>query len=101
MRGQGVAAAGLLLGPAPPQQLGHTYDERRPDPAPPPRTEISGNDQSFVETGDDAYRLSFVWKDTTAPCWSNQEYQVQHRTFVGRWHGTPAAPYDGDVRTTA
>ena len=75
----------------------YTYDERRPDPAPPPRTEISGNDQSFVETGDDAYRLSFVWKNTAAPCWTNLEYQVQHRTFVGRWHGTPADPYDGDV----
>lgn len=74
--------------------------DRRPGPAAPPKTEIRSNEQTFVETGDDAYRLSFVWRDTTAPCWTNLEYQVQHRTYVGGWGGTPRAPYDGDILDT-
>ena len=60
---------------------------RMPEARVPLRPKPNRQDQSFQETGENAYSLTFVWPTAQAPCYPDTQYQVQRRSFVGSWYG--------------
>ena len=60
---------------------------RMPEARVPLRPKPNRQDQSFQETGENAYSLTFVWPTAQAPCYPDTQYQVQRRSFVGPWYG--------------
>ena len=60
---------------------------RMPEARVPLRPKPNQQDQLFRETGENAYRLTFVWPTAQAPCYPDTQYQVQRRSFVGSWYG--------------
>ena len=60
---------------------------RMPEARVPLRPKPNRQDQSFQETSENAYSLTFVWPTAQAPCYPDTQYQVQRRSFVGSWYG--------------
>ena len=73
--------------------------ERFAEAKPPPRPTINKHRQSFTETSDDAYSVSFRWEKKEAKCLANLEYEVQRRLSLGKYNGT-WPPADGAELST-